>query len=229
MAGEAWQEKDGSLARARLTYASRAATRVQTILGDIDQQMTHAKDDALGRERAQAEGTHQLLKPLALVGILLILPALLYARGLDRKIWEYEAKLEEERNLLEERVTRRTGELRTEIDYRKRVDAFNTSRNLLLEKVAQGTELDSLLIQLAQATEDSVPESRCVILVKGSQERPPIAPNVATDIATCIDQVLPSRIPVEEEAGHPCFFWRKTAAARRRNCGLCGRRGTGES
>jgi diguanylate cyclase (GGDEF)-like protein len=205
LAGVAWQ-KDSSLARARMTYASRASTRVQTILGDINQEMTKAKDDALAKEGAQAARAHELLKPLAIVGIFLILPALLYARGLDRKIWEYEAKLEEERNLLEERVTRRTGELRTEIDYRKRVEAFNASRNLLLERVAQGTELDNLLLQLAQATEDSVPESRCVILVKGGQDRAPIAPNLAGEIAARIDEILPSRIPVEEEAGHPCFF-----------------------
>ena len=206
LAGEAWAQNDSSLARARLTYASRAGTRVQTILGDINQRMAQAKDDALSSESDQAKRTHDLLRPLAITGILLILPALLYARGLDQKIWEYEAKLETERNLLEDRVTQRTTELRTEIDYRKRIEAFNSSRNLLLEKVAEGNELDDLLTQLAQATEDSVPESRCVILIKGSQERPPIAPNVSPDVAVHLDAALLSSISMEETDQRQCIF-----------------------
>src|SRR5262249_15766411 len=100
--------------RAKLTYASRAAARVQTTLGNIDRTMSEAKDNVLQQEAAEARRSRAILMPVSIMGILLILPALLYARSLDRSIWEYETELENDKNLLEQRVMARTSELQSE-------------------------------------------------------------------------------------------------------------------
>ena len=119
LAGEAWAQQNTPLARARLTYADRAATRVQEILSDIDQDMFHAKDDVLAEESVGARRTNQTLVPLAVIGALLLLPAVLYARYVDRNLRKSETELENERKLLEGRVASRTAELSVEIEYRK--------------------------------------------------------------------------------------------------------------
>ncbi len=58
-------------------------------------------------------------------------------------------------------VSSRTSELRTEIERRERLENFNSGRNRLLERVAEGNDLEGILLQLANATEQSLPESRC--------------------------------------------------------------------
>ncbi|HEX4075407.1 MAG TPA: EAL domain-containing protein [Candidatus Acidoferrales bacterium] len=175
--------------RAHLTYADRAATRVQTVLGDISQQMYSAKDDVLARESREASHTSFVLAPISIAGILLVLPALLYARRLDRNVWGYEAQLETERKLLEERVFSRTSELRLEIESRKAMEAFNVSRNRLLEKVVEDKNLDEVLMELADATERSVRESKCLILL-GGRTRSAIAPNVQPNLAVFLEREL---------------------------------------
>jgi len=190
LAGEALAQHDASLARARLTYADRGTERIHTILGNINQDMSRAKDGALARDTSEARRSRLFLRPLSILGILLVLPALLYARRLDKNIWTYEKQLESERNLLEERVTERTSELQDEIEYRKRMESFNSGRNRLLEKVAAGKELDDVLNELVHATERSVRESRCVIVLSAGHDRSIIAPTVALDLASRLEETL---------------------------------------
>jgi diguanylate cyclase (GGDEF)-like protein len=191
MAQKALDEKDALLVQARFTYADRAAARVQSILGNINQDMSHTKDELLLKEHAEARRAHIILRPLSILGILLVLPALLYARRLSKNIMAYEAQLEAERSLLEERVAKRTSELRTEIDRRERLETFNSGRNRLLERVAEGNDLNGILAQLALATGQSVPDSMCLILLSGSPDaRRTIAPSVAPDLAAYLQTVL---------------------------------------
>ncbi|HTX14164.1 MAG TPA: EAL domain-containing protein [Candidatus Baltobacteraceae bacterium] len=193
LASDALGRRNIAESRAHVTYADRSATRVQTILGDISQQMSSAKSEVLAKESVEARGTSLILGPLSIAGILLVLPALLYARRLDRNIWGYEAQLEGERKLLEERVSVRTAELRAEIESRRAMEAFNLSRNRLLEKVVQDTSLDEVLSELADATERSVRESRCLILVGEGRTRSAIAPSVPQDLASFLESVLLDR------------------------------------
>ncbi len=190
LAGEAWAHGDGPLANARLTYADRAAQRVHTILGNINQEMVVAKDDLLSTDSAESRRARFVLAPLSILGILLVLPALLYARRLDRNISAYETELENERNLLEERVAVRTSELRNEIKSRERVETFNSNRNRLLERVAEGKDLDEVLTQLVHATEQCVNGSRCLILLSGGQGRSAIAPNISSNLAAHLEAAL---------------------------------------
>ncbi len=190
LAGEAWAEHDAALVRARLTYTDRADTRVQEILSDIDQDMFKAKDEALISESGQARRTRLILLPLSIVGTLLLLPALLYARHLDHNILAYEAELEEERKLLEDRVTTRTSELQMEMDHRKRMQDFNDHRNSLLEQVAEGKDLHEILGELAQSAEQSVPKSQCIVLLKGKPVAKVISPSVSLDLAVYLETIL---------------------------------------
>jgi diguanylate cyclase (GGDEF)-like protein len=191
LAQEALNRQDNLLVQARFTYADRAAARVQSILGNINQEMSHAKDELLLKESAEASRTNLILRPLSILGILLVLPALLYARRLSKNIMEYEEQLESERRLLEERVSSRTSELRTEIERRERLENFNSGRNLLLEKVVEGNDLEGILLQLANATEQSVPETQCVILLGERQDGPStIASIVAPDLVAYLQTVL---------------------------------------
>lgn len=190
LAGEAWRAKNDTLAQARLTYADRAAQRVHTILGNISQQMSVAKDDLLLRDAVEARRARFVLGPLSLAGIFLVIPALVYARRLNKNIGDYESQLESERNLLEERVLLRTSELRNEIAVRERMESFNAGRNRLLEKVAEGKDLDEILTQLALATEQSVDGSRCLILLSDGYSRSVIAPNVSSGLATELQSPL---------------------------------------
>lgn len=103
----------------------------------------------------------------------------------------YEAQLESERSLLEERVARRTSELRTEIDRRESLERFNNGRNRLLERVAEGNDLEGILLQLANATEQSVPGSSCVILLGDARnDTRAIAPNIPANIVAYLQMVL---------------------------------------
>lgn len=81
LAQEAFGQRDMLLVQARFTYADRAAARVQSILGTINQDMAHTKDELLLKESAEARGAQFILRPLAILGILFVLPALLYARA----------------------------------------------------------------------------------------------------------------------------------------------------
>ena len=98
LASDAWEQNDRKLALARLTYVDRAATRVQATLGNINLQMSRTKEEMLQNENLEARRASDFLRPLAIIGILLVLPALLYARQLDRNIWAYEDELESHRN-----------------------------------------------------------------------------------------------------------------------------------
>jgi diguanylate cyclase (GGDEF)-like protein len=193
LASEAMDRHEIEVSRAHLTYADRAATHVQTILGDISQEMSDAKAEGLAQESVEAHRTSMILGPLSIAGILLVLPALLYARRLDRNIWRYEAQLESERSLLEGRVSARTAELRAEIESRKAMEAFNLSRNHLLEKVVQDTNLEEVLSELAGATEESVRESKCLILLGAGRTRSVIAPSVSHDLAVFLESILLDR------------------------------------
>jgi diguanylate cyclase (GGDEF)-like protein len=190
LASDAWEQNDRKLALARLTYVDRAATRVQATLGNINLQMSRTKEEMLQNENVEARRASDFLRPLAIVGILLVLPALLYARQLDRNIWAYEDELESHRNLLEQRVTTRTSELQTEIDYRKRLEFFNDGRNRLMEQVVEDRNLDEVLSELALMTEESAEESRCVILLDRPSGRAVIAPNVPPDLVASLQEVL---------------------------------------
>jgi len=191
LAQEALNQQDKLLVEARFTYADRASARVQSILGNINQDMSLTKDELLLKESAEAKRTNLILRPLSILGILLVLPALLYARRLSKNIMEYEEQLESERNLLEERVSSRTSELRTEIERRERLENFNSGRNRLLERVAEGNDLEGILLQLANATEQSLPDCQCVILLAERQDgTSTIAPNVAPDLVTYLQTVL---------------------------------------
>jgi diguanylate cyclase (GGDEF)-like protein len=190
-AQKALAQKNNLLMLARFTYADRAAARVQSILGNINQNMSHTKDELLQKENAEARQAYFILQPLSILGILLVLPALLYARWLSRNIMDYEAQLEAERKLLEERVASRTSELRTEIDHRERLETFNSDRNRLLERVAEGNNLEEILTQLAKVTEQSVPESECVILLgEGQEGLATIGSNFTPDLVAYLQAVV---------------------------------------
>ncbi len=190
LAGEAWTRHNDALARARLTYAVRASIRVQETLSDVSRDMFLDKDDALVSESRQAKRTQLVLLPISLLGALLLLPALLYARHLDSNLAEYEAELEEERNLLEARVIERTAELRSEVEHKKRMQDFNDNRNRLLEQVAEGKEVEEILRRLAQTAQDCVPESGCIVLLKAEPAAKVITPSVPLDLAVYLETIL---------------------------------------
>lgn len=190
LAAEAWRQSDGALARARLTYADRSAERVQTLLGNINQDMARAKDDLLSEDSIEARRANLFLAPLSVLGILMVLPALLYARRLNENIFAYETQLEVERNQLEVKVEERTSALRSESEYRERMESFNGSRNRLLERVAGGKNLDDVLTQLVNATEQSINESRCLILLTGNHNCPAMTSNLSLDLAAQLETVL---------------------------------------
>jgi diguanylate cyclase (GGDEF)-like protein len=152
--------------------------------------MLSAKDDALISESWQASRTRLILLPLSVIGALLLLPALLYARHLDHNILAYEAELEDEKNLLEERVTARTAELRMEMENRKRMQDFNDNRNHLLEQVAEGKDLHEILGRLAQSAEQSVPKSQCIVLLNAEPVAKVISPSVSLDLAVYLETIL---------------------------------------
>ena len=202
LARQAYAQGDSLLVRARFTYADRASARVQSILGHINQDMSHTKDELLLKESAEARRAYFLLRPISILGILLVVPALLYAHRLSKNIMAYETQLESERSLLEERVARRTSELRIEIERRERLETFNNGRNRLLEKVAEGNDLEGILAQLACATETSVPESLCAILLRDPGDgSPTIAPNISVELAAYLQTVLP-RVWDDASAAH---------------------------
>lgn len=190
LAADALERHDVAEWRAHLTYADRAATHVATTLGAIRQEMSAAKDEVLAKESAEARRTSLFLAPLSIACALLVLPALCYARRLDRNIWAYEAQLESERNLLEQRVSERTSELRAEIESRKAMEAFNLSRNRLLERVVEDADLDEVLRELADATERSVKGSRCLILLGAGQRRSAIARNLPEELTAFLETAL---------------------------------------
>ena len=190
LAAEAWGGHDPALARARLTYTDRAATRVQEILSDVSQDMFNAKDDALMSESREARRTQLILLPLSIIGALLLIPALLYARQLDHNIVSYESALEEERNLLEARVAMRTSELQAEVEHRKRIQDFNDNRNRLLEQVAEGKDFQEILGRLAESAEECVPKSQCIVLLDSEPVAKVISPNVSLDLAVYLETIL---------------------------------------
>jgi diguanylate cyclase (GGDEF)-like protein len=227
LATEAASGKETAQMRARLTYASRAAARVQTILTSVSQDMGRTKDEVLLREAAEARAARSFLLPLSVVGALLVFPALLYARSLDKNIWNYETELENERNLLEKRVATRTSELRGEIENRNRIETFNDSRNGLLEKVAEGIELNEILTQLACATEASVQGSRCLILLGEGVGRFAVAPNLPIALtANLLSGLFPgsggdgSEDATKMQEGHPVFIAYSGADAQSRFAGV---------
>lgn len=212
LAQDAHAQGDKLLVQARFTYADRAASRVQSILGNINQDMSHNKDELLLQESAEASRAHSLLRPLSILGILLVLPALMYARRLSKNIMAYETQLESERSLLEERVARRTSELRTEIDRRERLETFNSGRNRLLERVAEGNGLEGILAQLAYETEQSVPDSLCAILLSETHDSSAtVAPNVAPELVAYLQTILPRSLdsnPVNGPQNHDVLWIR---------------------
>lgn len=190
LVGEAWAKHDGPLARARLTYVDRAATRVQEILSDVSQDMFVAKHDALASESRQATRTRLILLPISILGALLLLPVLLYARHLDHNLAAYEDELEEERSLLEARVKERTSALQSEVEHRKRMQDFDANRNRLLEQVAEGKDVQEILARLAQAAEECVSQSKCVVLLKAEPAAKAISPSVSLDLAVYLETIL---------------------------------------
>ncbi|HTC62272.1 MAG TPA: EAL domain-containing protein [Candidatus Saccharimonadales bacterium] len=191
LAQDALNQNEPLLVRARFTYADRAASRVQSVLGNINKEMSYSKDELLLKENAEARRTSLILKPLSILGIFLVLPALLYARRLSKNIMNYEAQLQRERKFLEDRVSQRTSELRTEIKRRERLEFFNNGRNLLLERVAEGNDLAGILVELTVATEQSIPESQCVILLNENQYgTTTIASSLAPDLARNLHAAL---------------------------------------
>lgn len=214
LAGDAWAHNDSTLAVARLTYADRASERVYNLLADVHQQMSAVRDKLLERDNRDARRADMVLGPLSILGIFLVLPALLYVRRLDRNIWSYETEVENQRRLLEERVALRTAELRSEIESRERMESFNTSRNQLLERVAEGKDLDGILTQLIHAAEQSVKGGKCLILMGGSHSRPVIAPSLAPDLAAQLESALLQcwdTISSKEAANRGALFLRDLA------------------
>jgi C4-dicarboxylate-specific signal transduction histidine kinase len=94
---------------------------------------------------------------LTILGLLLVVPVIAYARSLSNQIAAFDATLQAERDALEQRVQERTAELRTEIGERIRLEEFNRSENRILEMVAEGTLLADILSELALAVEAFVP------------------------------------------------------------------------
>jgi diguanylate cyclase (GGDEF)-like protein len=193
LAAAASAQGDAPRLRAYLTYAERAAARLNTTLGNIREEISRAKDEVLAAQTSQVYRVRSYLRPLSILGLLFVLPAILYARSLDKHIWAYEAKLEEERNQLEDRVTTRTAALRAEIERRIWVESFNRSRNRLLEMVVEGKCLEDVLSQLAEAAEKSMPEGRCLISLLGGESGLIIAPRIAPEVVSRVTPVLTSQ------------------------------------
>jgi signal transduction histidine kinase/CheY-like chemotaxis protein len=122
LAADAGLHGDGPRFRAYLTYAERAAARLNTTLGNIREEISSVKDDVLSEETSQVRRVRSYLRPLFILGLLFVVPAILYARSLDKHIWAYEAQLENEKNTLENRVVARTAALRTESERRVQIE-----------------------------------------------------------------------------------------------------------
>jgi diguanylate cyclase (GGDEF)-like protein len=188
LASEAALHGDAPQLRAHFTYAERVSGRLNTTLGNIREEIAHAKDDVISAETLQLHRVRSYLRPLFGLGLLFVLPAVLYARSLGKHIWAYETQLETERNTLEDRVATRTAALRGEIVRRTRIEVFNHDRNRLLEMVVGGKGLEEVIAQLADAAEQSVPGSRCLISLGAGESASTIAPQLEP---STVRQLLP--------------------------------------
>jgi diguanylate cyclase (GGDEF)-like protein len=200
LAADASLRGDGPRLRAYLTYAERAAARLNTTLGDLRDEIARAKDVVLVAEASQVYRVRSYLRPLFILGLLFVFPAILYARSLDKHIWAYEAQLETERNTLENRVATRTAELRAEIQRRIWIESFNRGRNRLLEMVVEGKCLDDVLSQLAEAAEQSIPGSRCLITLGAGESASAIAPKITPEMVSLVAPVLASQFTPSAKA-----------------------------
>lgn len=122
-AGQALSAGDKLLFRTHLFYADRAYARVHTLLGNVSEEISRAKDEALAQDTAMARRSRAILGWLSLAGLLLVVPATAYVRRLNKEISAFEAELQAERDALEERVAERTAELHAEIEERRNSEA----------------------------------------------------------------------------------------------------------
>jgi len=170
--------------------ADRNLSRVHTILGNIGEDLSNAKNGMLTLEAARIRRTRRYLVALTALGLLLIAPVIAYARSLSKQIAAFDAELQTERDALEQRVQERTAQLRTEIGERIRLEEFNRSENRILEMVAEGALTANILSELALAVEAFCPSSRCVISSSTEQADALIAPSFPRHEIAALEQML---------------------------------------
>ena len=137
--------------------ADRNLSRVHTILGNVGEDISNAKNGMLTWRPSAFGDTRSNLIALTVLGLLLVAPVIAYARRLSKQIAAFDAELQAERDALEQRVQERTAQLRTEIGERIRLEEFNRSENRILEMVAEGALLANILSELALAVEAFCP------------------------------------------------------------------------
>lgn len=160
------QAREPDQVRAHLMYADRALTRVRGQLGNVNEEALRVRDEILKQQTIQSKWARTYLGPLSALAGFLVIPAVLYARSLDKQALAFDSQLQAERDTLEDRVEERTVELRREIDQRSWMEQFNRNRNRLLEMVARGRVLPEVLEELASAVEHSIPGARCIVVIQ---------------------------------------------------------------
>lgn len=177
-AGEALQSRDKLLFRTHLLYADRRVTRVHTALGNLGEEISRVKDDALAHDRELARRSRNVLSFLSTLGLLLVIPATAYARHLSNEIRAFEAGLQAEHDALEQRVIERTAALRAEVEERRKIEQFDRGRNRVLEMVAEGASVQDVLSELADITEAYCTEGRVMLTAVDEVLEAPIAPRL---------------------------------------------------
>jgi diguanylate cyclase (GGDEF)-like protein len=170
--------------------ADRNLSRLHTILGNISENISNAKNDMLALEAARVRHTRSYLIALTILGFLLVVPVTAYARNLSKQIAAFDAELQAERDALEQRVQQRTSQLRNEIAERIRLEEFNRSENRILEMVAEGALVANILSELALAVEAFCPSTRCVISSFAEQADALIAPSFPRREITALGLLL---------------------------------------
>jgi diguanylate cyclase (GGDEF)-like protein len=188
-------------------YADRNFSRLHTILGNINENISRAKDEILMQEADRARKARSYVMVLTILGFLLVVPVTAYARGLSKEIATFDAELQTERDALEQRVLERTAQLRAEIAERTRIEEFNRSRNRILEMVAEGALGADVLSELVLSVERFCPSVRCVISCCEEKGDPLIAPSFPRREMAALSHLL------TDPAGSACIAQREDRAA----------------